>query len=221
MSVGRRLLVSVHALVFAVLTVLGGTAPVLAQVASPPALPLTPDPTACTVEPRLVDFFAQFIGTPAVPSSPPTTAPAEPFQLPAGDPANSETIAMVLDTLYQLGACLNAGELLRYAGVFTDDFWRREFVQFGPVVAGDLATLGVTPRALPDQGQVTLLAVVEARVLDDGRVAALVDITDPFGNPPGPTRYAWVFVEQDGRWLIDEQILLGPIAPEHVGTPPS
>jgi hypothetical protein len=35
-----------------------------------------------------------------------------------------------------------------------------------------------------------LLAKVDVRTLADGLVAALIDVQDPFGEPPGPTRFS-------------------------------
>jgi hypothetical protein len=60
---------------------------------------------------------------------------------------------------------------------------------------------------------------VDVRTLADGLVAALIDVQDPFGEPPGPTRFSWELVQEDGRWLIDEQIMLEPGAPDQIGTP--
>jgi hypothetical protein len=34
------------------------------------------------------------------------------------------------------------------------------------------------------------LAKVDVRTLADGLVAALIDVQDPFGEPPGPTRFS-------------------------------
>jgi hypothetical protein len=41
----------------------------------------------------------------------------------------------------------------------------------------------------------------------------------PIAEPPGPSRFYWAFVQEDGRWLIDEQIMLGPIDQDQIGTP--
>jgi hypothetical protein len=60
---------------------------------------------------------------------------------------------------------------------------------------------------------------VDVRTLADGLVAALLDVQDPFGEPPGPTRFSWELVQEDRRWLIDEQIMLEPVVPDQAGTP--
>ena len=79
--------------------------------------------------------------------------------------------------------------------------------------------MAASPVALPPEFQVALLAVVDVRMLPDGRVAGLFDIVDPFAGAPGPSRFYWEFVQEDGRWLIDEQIMLGPVEPDQIGTP--
>jgi hypothetical protein len=136
------------------------------------------------------------------------------------DPADEATVNAVLETVQQLGACINAGDFWgRFAAVFTEDYFRREFETFGPIPESERAFMAATPEPLPAEARVALLAVVDVRTLPDGRVAALIDVQDPFAEPPGPSRFYWEFVQEDGRWLIDEQIMLGPIEPDQVGTP--
>jgi hypothetical protein len=47
--------------------------------------------------------------------------------------------------------------------------------------------------------------VREARVLEDGRVGALVETIFP-DEAPGPQVDFIIFVQEDGRWLLDEII---------------
>lgn len=184
----------------------------------------TPIPAAdCTVEPRPAAFIEQFIGgTPtdsqitAMQATPDVAA----FAMPEGEPADPATVAAVLETVRQLAACINAGDFyLRYAALFTDDYFQREFAQYGPLPEEERAALQASPQPLPIGSQAALLAVVEVRELADGRVAGLFDVQDPFADPPGASRFYWEFVEEDGRWLIDEQFMLGPIPAEQIGTP--
>ena len=194
------------------------------QEATPAAWLGTPLPAAdCTVEPRPAEFIEQFIGgTPtdsqiaAMQGTPDIAA----FTMPEGEPADAATVAGVLETVRQLGACINAGDFyLRYAALFTEDYFRREFAQYGPLPEEDRAALQASPQPLPADNQVALLAVVAVRELADGRVGGLFDVQDPFAEQPGPARFYWEFVEEDGRWLIDEQFMLGPVPPEQIGTP--
>lgn len=192
--------------------------------AGPAVQPIIPAPNQCRVEPRDIAFFQQFVATPGAMSSPAAEgAPADmaAFQMPEGEPADRATRAAVLDTIRQAAACINAGNILALSALYTDDFFLREAATEGPPSEEDLAFFAAEPEALPAGGQVAILAVLDIRVLPDGRAAALIDYFDPFGEPPGPARNLFMLVEQDGRWLIDEEIELGPIDESQVGTPPA
>ena len=202
--------------------VAGRMAPVAAQDATPLALPATPAAAACTVEPRPLAFFEQFVGTPAPrPATPASrgmaTTPAA-FAMPAGQPADPATRATVTAAVLELAACINAGDRLRYYALFTDEFFRALVARAGPLPAEALAFLA-TPAPLPAQNRAALLAVVDVRTLAGGRVAALADVFAPDLAPPGPARLYWEFVEGDGRWLVDVQVTVGPIDSAQVGTP--
>jgi hypothetical protein len=215
------------AVLLLVLTALTPVTAVGAQEAGPAAGLGAPDPSECTVEPRSPAFFEQFIGTPATAQQAAMAAmaaatPDPAFRMPEGEPADEATVTTVLETVRQLGACINAGDFWgRYAAVFTEDYFQREFERFGPIAEEERAYMAATPEPLPAEFRVALLAIVDVRTLPDGRVAGLFDIQDPFGGGPGPSRFYWEFVEEDGRWLIDEQIMLGPVEPDQVGTPPA
>jgi hypothetical protein len=217
--------VSVVAVVLLALTALIPIAAASAQEASPAAGFAAPDPSACTVEPRPMSFFEQFIGTPSAAQDAAMAAmeeatPDQGFRMPEGEPADQATVDAVLETVRQLGACINAGDFWgRYAALFTEDYFRREFETFGPIPEEERAFMAATPEALPAENRVALLAIVDVRTLPDGRVAGLFDVQDPFAEPPGPSRFYWEFVQEDGRWLIDEQIMLGPVEPDQIGTP--
>ena len=216
---------SVVAVMLLFLTALSPVPAVRAQEASPAAGLGAPDPSACTVEPRPLAFFEQFVGTPTadqeaamVGAMEATPDPA--FRMPEGESADEATVAAVVETVWQLGACINAGDFGRYAATFTEEYHQREFARFGPIPEEEMAAFtATTPVPMPEEQRVALLAVVEVRVLADGRVAGLFDVQDPFAEPPGPARIYWEFVEEDGRWLIDEEIMLGPVESDQIGTP--
>jgi hypothetical protein len=203
----------------------GQIADVGAQDATPAARMGAPDPSECTIEPRPLAYFEQFVGTPtaeqeAAIAGAMEATPDPAFSMPAGEPADEATIAAVVETVWQLGACINAGDFGRYAATFTEDYHQREFARFGPIPEEEMAAFtAATPSPLPEEQRVALLAVVDVRVLADGRVAGLFDVQDPFAQPPGPARFYWVFVEVDGSWLIDEESMLGPVASDQIGTP--
>ena len=211
-----------------------------AQDATPAAEPIVPAANQCTVEPRPIEFFQQFVGTPAAEATPAgatpagatpaeatpteaTSAGATPdaasFQMPEGEPADRETRAAVLDTVRQVGACLNAGNFLAFYALFTDEYFQRLVETEGPLPEEDLAFLTAEPEPLPAENQAGILAIVDVRQLPDGRVAGLFDLQDPIAEPPGPARFLYIFVEQDGRWLIDEETMLGRVEPSQIGTP--
>jgi hypothetical protein len=216
---------SIVAIVLLVLTALMPVTAARAQEASPTARLGAPDPSQCTVEPRPAAFFEQFIGTPTAAQQEAiagmeAATPDPAFQMAEGEPADEATVAGVLETVWQLGACINAGDFWgRFAALFTEDYFRREFERFGPIPEEERSFMAATPEPLPSEFQVALLAVVDVRMLPDGRVAGLFDIEDPFAGAPGPSRFYWEFVQEDGRWLIDEQIMLGPVEPDPIGTP--
>jgi hypothetical protein len=215
---------SIVAIVLLVLTALMPITGAHAQEASPAAGLGAPDPSECTGEPRPAAFFEQFVGTPTAAQQEAmagmeAATPDPAFQM-QGEPADEATVASVLETVWQLGACINAGDFYgRYAALFTEEYFQREFERFGPIPEEALASIAASPVALPADFQVALLAVVDIWMLPDGRVAGHFDIQDPFAEPPGPSRFYWEFVQQDGRWLIDEQIMLGPVEPDQIGTP--
>ena len=215
---------SVVAIVLLILAALMPITATHAQEASPAAGLGAPDPSECTVEPRPAGFFEQFVGTPTAAQQEAmvgmeAATPDPAFQM-QGDPADEATVAGVLETVWQLGACINAGDFYgRYAALFTEEYFQREFERFGPIPEEALASIAASPVALPADFQVALLAVVDIRMLPDGRVAGLFDVQDPFAEPPGPSRFYWEFIQEDGRWLIDEQVMLGPVEPGQIGTP--
>lgn len=198
--------------------------------AAPAVQPIVPAPNQCRVEPRDIAFFQQFVATPdamgspagvASPAAEGTPADMAAFQMPEGEPADRATRAAVLDTVRQAAACINAGNFLALFALYTDDYFHRTAEAEGPLTEEDFAFFAAEPEPLPAGGQVAILGVLDIRVLPDGRVAVLVDYLDPFEGTPFPARILFILVEQDGRWLIDEEIELGPIEPSQVGTPPA
>ncbi len=186
-------------------------APVAAQDAAPIALPVTPDPAACLVEPRTIEDLYALLGTPvpAAPEGPrsmstPASGSAE-VSLPAGEPAGSATVVAITATIVQAYACFNAGDYLSAFALYSDDALQR-FTEQGPFTEDIAAFFLATPEAFPEDFRSSVLAVRDVRVLPDGRVGALVDTNDPTSPPEGADVDFVVFVEQDGRYLIDEEI---------------
>jgi hypothetical protein len=200
----------------------------VAQEATPEVasvtLPVTPDPSMCTAEPLCVDELLERMGDVPLPATPGsmgaggTPPPAPPFTLPAGEPADSETVAALTATMAEHIACQNTGNWLAVFTSYTDDFLgqlRADAI----ITAQDIASWReATPEPVAPEEYTTLLGVREARVLPDGRVGALIDAD--FKAEEGLETDFLYFEQHDGRWLIDEVVFaLEEQYPPVVGTP--
>jgi hypothetical protein len=189
------------------------------------------DPAECRVEPRPTDellalWYEDVAGTPVVttvdeawtpePPPPPAAFP----ELPLGAPADAATVAAVIDTVRQDFACNNGGEYWRALALYTDDLAR----QYAPIFIGEPpADLHAFVEASPEPGpageRLRLLSVTDVSVMADGRVGALVVRDDPAVPPPGPETLLYLFLEEDGRWRIDEIVPLTTGPEADGGTP--
>jgi hypothetical protein len=101
-----------------------------------------------------------------------------------------------------MGDCLSAGDMLRFYALHSDDWLRR----FGSAIEGLLTLTAGTP-PLADGQRAVYLGPWHVQILRDGRVmaAALLRVGDELRPDPTRTR-VFLFVHQDGRWLVDETI---------------
>jgi hypothetical protein len=159
-----------------------------------------------------MSFFEQLAATP--PPSPAAATErfarpgekARPWTLPAGEQADPATVAAVTATLREALACLNAGDQVRFLALFSDDILRY-LSALNPIPPEELAALfAATPVPQPPGQRLGTLGVHDARVLPDGRVAALADDYDPTEPPFGMGTDYIVFARQGDRWLIDSLI---------------
>ena len=180
--------------------VLGGLAaePAGGQGATPAAGQVV-DPSACRVEPRTAESLQQLAATPAAAQSTPGGTAASPtvFVMPEGQPADEATVAAITATYQELVACLNAGDYLRAYALYSDAYLRRNF---GPEA---IAAIAATPAPVEASRRVAFAGVREARVLQDGRVGAVVQVTGPDGG--GGVAGFSVFARVGERWLVDEE----------------
>lgn len=163
---------------------------------------VTPGRAACTVAPR---SLADLLATPI----------AEPVQvdmlqeLPEGEPVEPATAEGVTRTVRQLGACASSGDLLRFLALFTDAALVQLHLNTSEEGRAELAALGsAAPTPYPPGRRAVFAGPWHLRLLPDGRVLAAVTW---FGSEADtcvePNRiWALIFVDRDGRWLVDEII---------------
>ena len=190
---GRKL--SVPALT--ILLSLAATEFAAAQAATPAAYPVAPDPRECVIEPATAEEIGVILGTPVAEPADSAT----PFVPAAGEPADAETSAAVIATLRQVFACANAGDPLRVASLFTDDFVRGFF---GGVPREDLLDfLAVPPQPLPEDQKRIIIRFGEVHLLPDGRAGVLIVLDEP--DDPRTEEPDFAILERvEGRWLVDE-----------------
>jgi outer membrane protein assembly factor BamB len=125
-------------------------------------------------------------------------AAARPEDIPTGKPADAETIAAISATIERMTACDRPGRELQRAAFYSDDYFRRPWVQ-KVVRLNGFPSLGLGNEA-------PLLPIRDARLLPDGRVGVLVQYSEEYAS-------FLVYVDQGGRWLIDETVAVS----EHPG----
>jgi hypothetical protein len=189
------------------LALLGLGAPAsVAQEATPAVDLVTPDPADCRVEPRTVENLMTFLATPVASVASPVSADATPAtaSITEGEPADAEVVAGVTATATELYACYNANAFLQAFALFTDDYMARSFVAEG-ITAEAVKILGtpIPPQAKDDWMSV---AVQDVRLRPDGRIGAFLVSRNPMGGDAISTDY-YIFVERDGRYLIDVVVL--------------
>lgn len=190
-------LAALTAVLAAALVLLVGS-PAAAQ-ATPVATPAQAASAAdCRAEPRPLEDFAaitdatpgsfaqQLDGTPLATAVPPTV----------GEPADPEVVQRITATLEQIGACTATTDVRRFSALWTDDLFRRS------LSGVDLSNV-LTATPVPNAQPVPLPVIDSVRVLPDGRVAVV-------GGPEGGPRGVLVFVESDGRYLLDDSFDLTP-----------
>lgn len=156
----------------------------------------TPVAGGCTVAPLAQDRIDALAAQAATPTAPVTATPAD---LSQGQPVSDEVRAELMGVIQQQQACAQLQDLPRLLSLYTDRFIVEQFFASEPVQieqttngtpAGDTIPPGAT-----DQEHMLMGAVL----LPDGRIAANVS-----SNAWGGGQQLYIFVQQDGRWLIDE-----------------
>lgn len=170
-----------------------------AQGASPAAELGPPSASECRVAPRSEAEIQALSGTPSAEAANP--AATVPIALPKGTPVDAATRTEIERTLREVIACAKAGDVARLLALYSDEAVRR-YVLAGasvPIVPGQPPSgTGQRPATPPATADLTPV-VQEARLLPDGRVAALVTSV-----APGSRAQVVVFVKKGARWVIDE-----------------
>ena len=195
-----------------------------AQDATPAAMAgEAPDPEACQVEPRSADelialwYQEDEAGTPVLAT--PEVTPAASVPVPLGEPADAETVEAVTATVHEVFACFNAGDFGRALSLFSENL----VLAFGPSpeeTPEDVRAFVEGPtQPAPTEQRIRLLAVTDVSVTANGRAAAFVVSDDPTVPPAGPETALVYFVEEGGRWLVDEVVEFMVVEEGDEGTP--
>ncbi len=117
----------------------------------------------------------------------------------AGKPAGAQTVAQVTGVVREVIAAFNAGMTLRAFAHFTDDHFKRQ----ERLPASTVRALRASPKPLQPESQETFLSVLDARVLSDQRVSAILVTRTP---GIGDTRKVLILAWGGDRWQIDAVI---------------
>jgi len=192
----------VSTFVLAVVFAIGGVSlPAAAQDATPAAIlwattpPGPPDPSLCHAATVQKDRYLALRSTPiAVPP-----APYDLFSTPVGQigtPADQTTIDAVTATIMEFGACVNAGQWINNANLYTDAGFAEDHAGIDDGFL-DFIGSGTQPASLDETYYI--FAVSSVRILEDGRVGAVIQ----FGQNAMYGADYLIFAKTGDRYLID------------------
>jgi hypothetical protein len=194
---------------FAAVLLAGAVLAEAAAATAAQAFPITPDPTACQVDPRSTDeVIALWYGTegspPAAAESPRQVDGADSVPIPVGSAADAATVAEITATVTEVFACFAAGDFPRALALFTDELVRG----FGPMgpVEETRAFLEAVSEPRPAEEIDLIIAVSDVMALADGRIGAFVVTQGGEGVDVGYV----IFAHPGDRWLFDEDIHFSP-----------
>lgn len=189
----------------------------------PSPSPDVPDASECSVSPVEISTLLGATGA-ADPNSPLfSTQPVEESSLPDGPAITDAELRGITDTVRQLVACANAFDPFRILALISDRY------------TGQLASAALAAQEQPDLAEqlllrfpvplgavaggepVRMIPIRDARLLPDGRIGAILEASIASGGGDNVTALFYVaFVDQDGRWLVDNVV---PVASGVFGTP--
>lgn len=130
-------------------------------------------------------------------------------ELPTGSTATTDEINGVEQTIAALKNCIKPGMEDDLSGYFSEDFFRRPWVQSSVAEAEDFGAYNLNQRLGLGSGVLWLNEIQTVIELPDGRVAV---IGDPGLNQNDDFAMLVVFTQQNGTWVIDESIRVGIFA---------
>lgn len=187
--------------------------PIAAQDGAPESQSRVPAPEECQIEPRTVDELVPLLEGSDETSD--ETARLNEIPVPLGVRADAETSDAINRTARELLACINAGDFLRLSALFTES---GVAPALGPAPE-DPSGFSDAPTPFAPEEQTRLLTVTDASLLEDGRAAAFVVLSDPRTPPGGAETLLLLFAERDDRWLIDRLIDFTVLPRGEAGTP--
>ena len=179
--------------------------------------PRVVSPEECVAEPRAGDQIAGLLGLAGEGVKPPALPS---ITAPLGQNLDSATAVQIKEAAREILACFNAGDISRASALMTDNGVIRTYWQLTetPELRTTAQERISTPVPRPAPAQIRLVTVTDVSILPDGRAIAFVVINDPAAPQPGPETLLFYFLNQDGKWLLDEWIDFS-IAAVPVGTP--
>lgn len=174
------------------------------QVATAQDSTASPTPrelAACSTEPLTYEELASTMATPVAEMADPVASPAA-VTAPEGEPADEETTAAVQQTIEQLTACLNEGQLLSTLALYSDNFLQSTFagLEITEEIFNEELTV-VEPR--PENARVLVYSFDEVVITEDGR-ATVVAVGDDLSSE-SPASATLFYLVQDGDvWKVDE-----------------
>lgn len=161
------------------------------------ATPATPAAGCDAVAPRDERDLQELSGPPPAPLGTPDSEPtpvATPFMMPEGEEASEGDMAAVANVYRTLTDCVNVGDFLRVASLYTDQYLQRNL---SPEM---IDNLDQTPEPSQEAMQTEFVEVRDARYLDQDRLAALVVTRNP---KTGELQTYVELVRSGDSWLID------------------
>lgn len=170
------------------------------QEATPPIV-ATPG-TGCDVTPRDEADLIALNASPAA-ATPGAASPiaTTPMEMPMGEPVDAATLNALNETLRQVIACAEAGDIARLLALYSDAYVRNVALapEPVPIIPAQPRPAAPVPNETPSAVTGLVPRVEIAGKLPDRRIAALVS-AEGVEN----TREIVIFIQERGRWVIDE-----------------